>query len=172
MAPYLAMQAVENGCVAGGDVGVDDIQGVLVDGDQELVEEAATPARAAGGDEHIEAADVQAHIGTQEGLQARFPSRGRQSRDGRQRCRVTGVVHQREPIGHECPRQGLERGGVAGIAADERPRCHHLLLLLRQHLQLHLQPLDVLYDLPHHRRLVRLPEQSHTRNSNPTTVHI
>jgi len=95
---YLAVQAMENGGVAGGDVGVDDVQVVLVDGDEQLLEQAAAAAGAADGDEHVQAAHVQAHIGAQVRLQPGLASRKRQRRDGRHGRRVARVVHERQTI--------------------------------------------------------------------------
>ena len=92
---YLAVQAMKNGGVAGGDVGVDDVQVVLVNGDEKLLEQTLAAAGAAGGDEHVQAAHMEAHIGAQVRLQARLAPGRRQRRDGRCARRVARVVHQR-----------------------------------------------------------------------------
>lgn len=150
---YLAVQAMENGGVAGGDVGVDDVQVVLVDGDEQLLEQAAAATGAAGGDEHVQAAHMEAHIGAQVGLQARLAAGQRQRRDCRHGRRVAGVVHERQSVGDERFGRRVHRT----VERAQRPRCHHMLPFLREHVQLHLQRLDVLDDLPDHRGLIRLP---------------
>lgn len=145
------MQAMENRGVAGGDGGVDDVQGVLVDSDQQLLQQPALPARAAGGDEHIQAAHMKAHVGPQVGLQTRFTTGRRQRRNGRHGHRVATVVYQRQPVRHKRLRQC-----VNAVERAQCPRCHHLLPLLRQHIQFHLQRFNILNDLPDHRGFVRL----------------
>jgi hypothetical protein len=131
------------------------MEALLVDGDEQLVQQALAAAGAAGGDEHVQAAHMEAHIGAQVRLQARLAPGRRQRRDGRRGRRVAGVVHQRQPVRHE----RLRALRVQAVERTQRPRRQHLLLLLRHLLQLHLQRLDVLDDLPHHRALVRLHPQ-------------
>lgn len=59
---------MEDGGVASGDVGVDDVQVVLVDGEKQLLKQTAPAAGAAGGDEHVQATHMQAHVGAQVGV--------------------------------------------------------------------------------------------------------
>lgn len=51
---------------------------------------------------------------------------------------------------------GAEGGGERGSRGSKRGGAVHLVSLLLQHLQIHFQRLNVLDDLQHHRRLVRL----------------
>lgn len=93
------MEAVEDRGLAGGYVGVDDLQVVVLHCHQNSLKDSSLPARAANGDEAIQAADMQPHIRTQVGLEAGLAPRDRQ---GRERCEgicVPRAIDKSEAVG-------------------------------------------------------------------------
>ena len=133
------MQAMEDGSVAGGDVGIDDLQLMVMHRHQNSVKQTALAPRAANGDEHVEAADMQAHVRTQVGLQAGLATWWRQGghccHGG---CVATGIVHDGEAMAANWELMilqgavvaGAECGGERGSRGSKGGGAVHLVSLL------------------------------------------